>query len=131
MRSRWLAAAAAAVLVVAGAAVAVGRWEASRALEREVARIDAAYALVGRKVDAPSLSGYRYGTLTCLFYDVDGIAYAVTLCFDGAGRLVESTDRRGPTPLYASIVRSPQAAPVTVDERRLDQLLRRLGARPR
>jgi len=118
------------VFVAVGAVVAVGRWEESRALEREVARLDAAYALVDRRIDAPSLSGYRQGGLTCLFYDAAEIPYAVTLCFDGAGRLVESTDRRGPTPLYASIVLSPEAASVTVDRDRLDALLRRMGARP-
>lgn len=122
---------AVAVLIGVGGAAAVGRWEDSRALEGEVALLDAAFALVGREIDAPSLSGYRRGARTCLFYDVADIRFGVTLCFDGAGRLVESTDRRGATPQYASILRRPEAAPVTVDPRGLKRLLLREGARPR
>lgn len=128
--SKRLIAAALALLAALGAAMAVGRWEESRALQRERARIDAVYSLIGRDVAAPSLSGYRIAELDCLFYDIGSRRYSVTLCFDRMGRLVESADRRSPEPQYSSIVRHPESAPATIDRLRLRALLRRIGALP-
>lgn len=119
------------LLIALGAVLAVGRWEESRALQRERARIDAVYSLIGRDVAAPSLSGYRIAELDCLFYDIGSRRYAVTLCFDRTGRLVESADRRLPEPQYSSIVQHPEFAPATVDRIRFRALLRRIGALPR
>lgn len=122
---------AVAALVAVCAVVAVGRWEKSRALERERADIDAAYTVVGREIATRYLSGYRVAELDCLFYAVDKKRHAMTLCFDHQGRLVESTDRRGPEPKYSSVRLHPEFAPVTVDAARLARLLQQIGAEPR
>lgn len=129
MRANRAAAATAALAAIA-AAFFGGRWEENRAIEREQARIEAAFALVGGEIDAPTLSGYRVTDLDCLYYDLEKRRYAVTLCFDAAGRLVESADRRGAEPTYSSVRLHPESAPATVDPNRVRALLRRIGAPP-
>ena len=128
--SRRAALALGAALVVLAALVPLGRFEArhhARAENAELARIR---ALVG-PLDRPPPDSYRLHVgigFDCLLWDRQGNPYALELCFDARGRLIEAIDRRSGEPKIASLRDDPEAASVEVDRREVDRLLRRLGA---
>src|SRR5690348_1961312 len=91
--SRVGAAAGAALLVLVGLVV-LGRWERQRQVDSQIRGMDRIRALVG-PLDQPSLSAYRVlPGFDCLLYDRRGNPYALELCVDRAGRVVEAFDRR-------------------------------------
>lgn len=98
------------------AAVAVyGRWEAQRSLDAERRGILGVRNLVGEELLAPSVSDYYGdGVYVCLRYWAGGDPFALSLCYDGKGRLVEAVDERSGTPKFYSLRYRPAAAPVTV-----------------
>lgn len=86
--------------------------------------------LVG-PLDQPSLDGYRKRVafnFDCLLYRRGGDRFALELCFDQQGRLVEVIDRRGSGHRIASLREEAGASRIRFDRGLIDRLLRRLGA---
>lgn len=103
-----------AVLVLLAVGVAVGRRESNHETARQLAGIDAVRAAVG-PLDSKALDAWRDdGMLACLDYASGPVPYALQLCFDRSGRLVEAVDRRGPQPVYWSIAYRPALARFSV-----------------
>src|SRR6266516_6288194 len=120
-KRRWALAAVAAVVLAA--LVPLGRWEGRRQADSQNRGIARLRAAVGR-VDSPSLYGYRVlPAFDCLVYRRDGNPYALELCVDFAGRIVEAIDRRRPTRRYYSLRFDRGAATVRVDRGEVDRLL--------
>ena len=126
-RHRRLLAAAAAAVVVLGALVAVGRWERSRWVSSQVQGMERARAAIG-PLDSSSLIGYRVlPQFDCLVYRRGKDPYALELCVDRAGRVVQTIDRRrGRT--YYSLQAEPTASTFRVDPAVVEPLLRKMGA---
>jgi hypothetical protein len=121
------AAVAAAALVVLGLLVGAGRWERSREISSQAAGIRKVEALVGPL--APTLSGYRVlPGFDCLVYRRGPNPYALELCVDPAGRVVEAIDRRSVDRKIWSLTFEPASSPVRVDRAEVDRLLARMGA---
>jgi hypothetical protein len=124
---RWPAVAAAAILALA-LLVVVGRHERSRHAAAENRKIAQIRRLVG-PLDSPSLDAFRLlPQFSCLLYKRDGNRFALELCVDAGGRVVEAIDRRGRTPRIASLREDPSHATVRVDRAEVDRLLHKLGA---
>lgn len=128
-RRALLAAAALAALV--GALVALGRWESDRAAHAEVQRMERIRALVGPRLDAPTLSNFRLEPelgFDCLIYRVGTNEYGLELCIDKSGRLIEALDRRfGEPPRVGTLRYDHEASPIRVDRAEVDRLLKRLA----
>jgi hypothetical protein len=104
----------AAVAASVAALAALARWEERHAGRTEVAGMRAVFDAVGG-VDSPTLVGYRFGPPICLAYRRDSFNFALQLCFDSSGRLVETVDRRGDEPVYSSVTWKPSLSPIHVD----------------
>lgn len=123
----WRAASAIAILV-AVALVAVGRLERSHQARREMNGFRIVQHLVG-PLDSPSLSGFRVlPSVDCLTYRRGGNVFALELCVDKAGRIVEAIDRRSFDRRIWSLKFDPSASTVRVDRAEVDRLLRKMGA---
>jgi hypothetical protein len=124
---RWPVASAV-VVAVAVALVAVGRFERSRQVDREVNGFQVVQRLIG-PLDSPSLSGFRvFPAYDCLTYRRGANVFALELCVDGSGRVVEAIDRRGFERRIWSLKFEPSASTARVDRAEVDRLLRRMGA---
>jgi hypothetical protein len=129
MRKLLLAAVGVALVLVALAAI--GRAEAGhrgREQSRGIARLAAE---VG-PLDAPSLDSYRYfsADVQCLLYRVGRDPFALELCVDEDGRVIEAIDRRtAPEPRIWSLRDDPTRSSVLVDRAELNRLLREMGVR--
>ena len=107
--------------------VVVGRWEGRRHADKENAKILRIREAVG-SLDRPRPTGFRIlNPFTCLTYGRDGNKYALELCVDRTGRVVEAIDRRGGTPRIATLREDPGAATVRVDRGEVDRLLKSFG----
>ncbi len=85
-------------------------------------------ALVG-PLEGPSLSGYRQlPGMDCLTYRRGTNVFALELCTDGEGRVVEAIDRRTETRHIWSLRFDPGESDVRVDEAQVQRLLRKMGA---
>lgn len=125
-RRRWAIAAVAGVLVL-GLLVAVGRWERNRWARSQVLGMERVRVAIG-SLDSPSLIGYRVlPNFDCLVYSRAGNPYALELCVDGAGRVVQAIDRRGQRTYY-SLQAEPTASSFRVSRGIVDSLLRKMGA---
>ena len=117
-----------AVLVVAAGLVAVGRWEARREANREMNGFRIVERLVG-PLGSKSLSGFRVlPGFDCLTYRRGANPFALELCVDRNGRVVEAIDRRSYDRRIWSLQFDPAASTVRVDRSEVDRLLRRMGA---
>jgi hypothetical protein len=124
----WRARSVVVLLVVAAALVAVGRWEGSREATREIHGFRIVQRLVG-PLDSPTLSGFRvFSAFDCLTYRRGANPFALELCVDRAGRVVEAIDRRQLTRRIWSLRFDPAASTVHVDRAEVDRLLRKMGA---
>ena len=104
-------------LVVVGR-VERGHWVATQ--ERGMARIQ---ALVGR-LDSPTLSGYRVlPAFDCLVYRRGSNPFALEVCVDNRGRVVETIDRRRTTRRIYSLRAEPTASRLRLDRAEVDRLL--------
>jgi hypothetical protein len=124
-------AAAGAVLAVCALAVlvGVGRWERARSNRAEIAGMERVARLVG-PLDQPQLSGYRIQPgFDCLVYRRGVNPFALELCVDAQGRLVEAIDRRTTTRHIYSLRYEPGASTVRVSPTEVAALLRRMGAK--
>jgi hypothetical protein len=124
----WLVAAAA-IAIVLLALIPVGRWEARRHARHEVSGIRRVLAAIG-PLDQPSLDAYRKGVgnpgLDCLLYKRGTNPFALEICFDAAGRVIEGYDRRGTGPKIWSLREDPTASTVHIDYARAEGLVTRL-----
>jgi hypothetical protein len=126
-RTRVALAAAAAVLLAA--LVPLGRWEGERRANAEVDGMTETLAAIG-PVNSPSLSGYRVlSEFDCLVYRRGDNPFALELCVDPEGRVVETIDRRRFERRIDSLRDDPSASTLRVDRALVDRLLRRMGAR--
>jgi hypothetical protein len=125
-RTRWLLAAGAAVVGLA-LLVPLGRWERSRWVSSQVLGMERIRVAIG-PLDSAGLIGYRVlPGFDCLVYRGGQNPYALELCVDAAGRVVQAIDRRhGRT--YYSLQAEPTASTFRVDRREVDRLLRKMGA---
>jgi hypothetical protein len=112
--------------------VFLGRWEGRHHERAEIAGMQRVLDLVG-PLDNPSLSAYRIDIdfeFDCLIYRRGSNRYALELCFDRSGRLVEAIDRRRSKEYIASLREHPEASTIRVDRALVVRLLKRLGAPP-
>jgi len=119
----------AAVLLAGLLAIAVGRWERGRYVRKENAEMQALYTTVGSSFRARSLSAYRPGPPDCLWYAAGETPYAISLCFDRRGRLVEAADRRSGSPVFWSLQPMPAAASIRIDPDRIKVFFAQLDRR--
>lgn len=119
--------------VVAGALVLValvpiGRWEGTRQAAAEVRGVEQTLALIG-PLDSSTLSGYRVlPGFDCLVYRRGDNPFALEVCVDAKGRVVETTDRRRFDRRIDSLREDPPASTLRVDRVLVDRLLRRMNA---
>jgi hypothetical protein len=119
------------VVLAAVVLVGVGRWEQRRAVDRQVAGMRSVLAAVGGRPDVKTITGFRYGSPSCLSYVADNFIFALQLCFSSDGRLVTAVDRRGPSPVYYSLEYKPSLSPIRYDPAGIAALLRRARAKSR
>ena len=123
-RSAWALAGAA---VIVALLVVIGRWERANRVDRQVAGMRTVVSAVG-PIDSPSLHGFRVlANFDCLVYRRDENPYALELCVDDEGRLVEAIDRRSGDPRIWSLRDDRTRARLRLDRREVDALLRRMG----
>jgi len=122
------AALAVAALAVLALLLGAGRWERSREIRHQAAGMRKVEALIG-PLDNASLSGYRVlPGYDCLVYRRGTNPYALELCVDGTGRVIEAIDRRTVDRSIWSLTFEPGSSPVRVDRAEVERLLARMGA---
>ena len=115
------------VLAAAVALVGIGLWERDRRADEEVRGMRTVVEAVG-PLDSTSLRGFRLlGAFDCLVYGRSGVPYALELCVDGDGRVVEAIDRRSGEPRIWSLRDDRARSTIVVDRNEVDRLLRRMG----
>ena len=125
---RRVGAAAAGITLVLVGLVLLGRWEGDRRAESATHGMAETLALIG-PLDSPDLSGYRVlSGFDCLVYRRGANRFALELCVDDSGRVVETIDRRRPERRIDSLRDDPTASRLRVDRGTVDRLLRRMGA---
>ena len=116
------------VVVLLAASVAIGRHEGRVANTKQVAEIRRVQRLAGTPLDNPRLSAYRFDPgFACLIYRSGTNRFALRLCFDGRGRLVETADERSSPIIYGSVTYRPQLAPFQIAPETIISILRRHG----
>jgi hypothetical protein len=119
------------VAVVGGGLIALGRWEGDRHASQEMRGMRRVLAAIG-PLDNPSLSMYRVHVgfgFDCLLYRRGRNRFALEVCFDNPGRVIETIDRRGSgDPQISSLREDPGASKIRIDRALADRLLKRLGA---
>lgn len=115
----------AAALVVAALLVGLGRLERSRHAEEQndgIARVRATVGPLGS-----SLSGFRFlARFQCLVYSRGENRFALELCIDRSGRIVEAIDRRSGDTEYWSLREDPELADVRVDRAEVERHIVRM-----
>lgn len=112
---------------VVGALVVAGRFEGERRADAEIQGMARTLRAVGA-LDADSLSAYRVlPAFDCLLYRRGSNTFALEVCVDDAGRVVETIDRRGERQFH-SLRDDPGASTLRVDRSEVDRLLRKMGA---
>jgi hypothetical protein len=112
--------------VVFGVLVAVGRWERSSDISSQLTGLRRVLALVG-PLDQHELVGYRrQPAFDCLVYKRAKILFALELCIDHSGRLVEAIDRRHVHRRIYSLREEPSSSTIRLDETVVERLLNRM-----
>jgi hypothetical protein len=112
------------------ALVPVGRWERSRRADEQVRGMAQVLAAVG-PLESDRLKAFRYlANFQCLLYQRGANPFALELCVDRRGRLVEAIDRRGGEPAIWSLRDDPTRTTIYLDRREVDTLLHRMGVPP-
>lgn len=120
--TRRRTAAALAALVAAIALVALGRFERDDHADEQNAGIERVRETVG-ELDAPSLEGFRMlQDFQCLIYGSGGRTFALELCADREGRVVEAIDRRDGVRIW-SLREDPELARVRVERARFEEVI--------
>jgi len=123
---RWQVVAVCTVFVAA-LLVIVGRAERASERRKELDGIALVRSLVGNKIAGPV--NFRVSPdLYCLLYELRGRPFALELCADRYGRLVEAADRRGSVPVFYSVTSEPQVANERIDMHLVARAIARLEA---
>ena len=118
---------AVASLLALAVLVALGSWERERRADRQSAGIRAVLSEVGT-LDSGELRGFRiFVNFQCLVYERGRNDFALELCVDDDGRVVEAIDRRDGTPEVWSLRDDRSRSQVRVDRREVNRLLRRMN----
>jgi hypothetical protein len=126
-RRRLLGAALAVVLGLL-LLIPVGRWERGRRADEEMRGMRTVIAAVG-DLDSPTLRGFRVlASFDCLIYERLRNDFALELCVDDSGRVVEAIDRRGDgDPRIWSLRDDPKSSELRLDRVVVNRLLLRMG----
>jgi hypothetical protein len=117
-----------AAVVVLVALVPVGRWERARRARHEVRGMSRVLHEVG-PLDSRPLDAFRHlFTFDCLLYKRGSNPFALELCVDHQGRLIEAIDRRSGRPHIWSLRDDPTRSTIHVDYAEFQRLLHRVGA---
>jgi hypothetical protein len=109
------------------ALIPVGRWERQHRADEEMRGMERVLAAVG-PLDAPSLKGFRVlANFDCLVYRRGKNLYALEVCVDDQGRVVEAIDRRTGDPKISSLRDDRTSSEIRVDRREVDRLLVLMG----
>jgi hypothetical protein len=112
-----------AVLVVLLALIPIGRWERSRHADHQDEGIARVRAAVG-PLDSPTLKGFRFlGKFQCLVYARGANDFALEVCVDREGRVIEAIDRRTGDTKWWSLREEPTLATVRVDRDEVKRLI--------
>jgi hypothetical protein len=123
------------LVVAAGAAllgllllIPVGRWERGHRADEEMEGMRTVLAAVG-DLDSPTLRGFRVlAGFDCLLYERNRNDFALELCVDDEGRVVEAIDRRGGgDPRIWSLRDDPTSSELHVERPVVNRLLLRMG----
>jgi hypothetical protein len=108
--------------------IPIGRWERERRAEEEMRGMRTVIAAVG-DLDSSSLRGFRVlARFDCLIYERPRNDFALELCVDDEGRVVEAIDRRGAgDPKIWSLRDDPTSSELRVDRVAVNRLLLRMG----
>lgn len=118
---------AAAALLAVVAFVAVGRWERQHRADVQFAGMRAVRREIG-PLDSPDLRGFRiFVNFHCLVYKRGRNDFALELCVDRDGRVVEAIDRRDGTAEVWSLRDDPTQSELVVDRGEVDRLLRKMN----
>lgn len=104
--------------------VLLGRWEEHHSARVENAGMEKVLRAVGPLKSAQP-TGFRISNPSCLAYSVPQNRYGLQLCFDPVGRLVETVDRRGAQPVYASLNYQPSLSTIRFPASFIARLLAR------
>jgi hypothetical protein len=127
---RRIALLAVAALVVAVVLVFVGRWERQHRADDQNRGMRRVARAIG-PLDQRSLDAFRHlGEFDCLLYKRGKNPFALELCVDHSGRVVETIDRRGSTPKIWSLRDDPARATIRVDYAEFQRLYAREVAAP-
>ena len=114
-------------LVALAALVPVGAWERERRADGESAGMRTVLEEVGQ-LDSGELHGFRiFANFDCLVYERSRNDFALELCVDDRGRVVEAIDRRDGTAEVWSLRDDPSRSEVVVDRGEVNRLLRRMN----
>ena len=126
-RRRSLVLLGGATIVALALLAVIGRSERSDWVRSQVRGMERVRAAIG-PLDSPALVGYRVlPAFDCLVYRRGSNPYALELCLDGSGRVVEAIDRRR-VRTYYTLQAEPTASTFTVGDRTVRRLLRKMGA---
>ncbi len=127
MSRRRVAGSALAVAFLLLALIPIGRWERSERAEDQVRGMAQVRAAVG-PLESDTLQAYRYlANFQCLVYERGSNPFALELCVDSKGRLVEAIDRRSGDPEIWSLRDDPTRSTIRLDREAVDRLLHRMG----
>jgi hypothetical protein len=116
------------VVVAAAALVGIGRAEREHHADLQNARIAKVIAAVG-PLDSKSLDAYRVRPgFDCLIYKRGKNPYALELCIDHSGRVIEAIDRRHGTPYIGSVREEHPLASHKVSLAEVQRLLKMMDA---
>jgi hypothetical protein len=106
--------------------VGIGRWERTRHADEENDGIARVRAAVG-ELDSNTLAGFRFlARFQCLVYSRERNEFALELCVDREGRVVEAIDRRSGETEYWSLREDIELADVRVDRGEVERLIVRM-----
>jgi len=127
VNARRVAVGAVVAIAVAIALVALGRWERSHRAHVQDAGMRRVVAEVGR-LDNPTLHNFRFlSGFQCLLYTRGKNPFALEICADPQGRVLETIDRRKNPPEIWSLRDDPTRSTVRIDRAEFDRLLVELG----
>lgn len=115
-----------AALVLVGL-VPIGAWERERRADHESEGMRSLLEDVGQ-LDSQDLRGFRiFANFDCLVYERGRNDFALELCVDDSGRVVEAIDRRDGTAEVWSLRDDPSRSEVVVDRGEVNRLLRKMN----